>query len=82
MSKSTRRQSGGSLVGGAIGLVVLLSFLSSNSEGFSKALGALLGGALFLGTTAAAIWVAWRLWRRLGTPGPAISTSASRRSVP
>jgi hypothetical protein len=68
MSKSTRRQSGGSLVGGALGLVVLLSFLSSNSEGFSKALGALLGGALFLGTTAAAIWVAWRLWRRLGTP--------------
>ena len=68
MSKSRRRQSGGSLVGGAIGLVVLLSFLSSNSEGFSKALGALLGGTLFLGITAAAIWVAWRLWRRIGTP--------------
>ena len=68
MSKSRRRQSGGSLVGGAIGLMLLLSLVISNGEGFSKALSSLLGGLLILGITADGVWVAWRLWRRLRTP--------------
>jgi hypothetical protein len=61
MSKSRRRQSGGSLVGGAVGLVVLLGLVSSTGEGFSQGFGVLLAGILLLGITAAAVWVAWRL---------------------
>jgi len=68
MSKSRRRQSGGSLVGGAVGLVVLLGLVSSNGKGLGVGLGALLGGFLLLGITAVGVWVAWRLWRRLRTP--------------
>ena len=68
MSRSRRRQSGESLVGGAVGLVLLSSLVSSNSEGVSKALSSLLGGLLILGITAASVWVGWRLWRRLRTP--------------
>jgi restriction system protein len=48
--------------------VVLLGIVLSNGEGLGKGLGALLGGCLLLGTIAAAVWVAWRLWRRLRTP--------------
>ena len=68
MSRTRRTESGGSLVGGAIGLAVLLSLVSSNGEGLTEALGALLGGLLLTGTIAAVVWVAWRLWRRLRTP--------------
>ena len=67
MSKS-RRQSGGSLVGGVIGLVVLLYLVSPNRDGVIEALDVLLGGLLLLGITAAGVWVAWHLWRRLRTP--------------
>ena len=48
MSKSRRKQSGGSLVGGAVGLVVLLGLVSSDGDGFTEALSALLGGLLIL----------------------------------
>jgi restriction system protein len=68
MSKSRRRQFGGSLVGGVVGLVVLLGLVSSTGEGFSQGFGVLFVGILLLGITAAAVWVAWRLWRRLRTP--------------
>jgi hypothetical protein len=68
MSKSRRRQSGGSLVGGAVGIVVLIGLVSPNREELTEVLFALLGGLLILGITATAIWVAWRLWRRLRTP--------------
>lgn len=67
MSNSRRRQSGGSLVGGAIGLVVLLGLVSPNRKGLTEALDSLLGGLLTLGITAAGVWVAWHLWRRLRT---------------
>jgi len=48
MSKSRRKQSGGSLVGGVVGLVVLLGLVSSNGEGLTEALSAPLGGLLIL----------------------------------
>jgi hypothetical protein len=53
MSNSRRRQSGGSLAGGVVGLVVLLGLLSPNREGLTEVLFTLLGGLLILGITAA-----------------------------
>src|SRR5215212_4205659 len=67
MPRSTKR-SGGSLIGGAMALVLLLGLASSNGEGSIAGLAALLGWLITIGIVFAIAWVAWRLWRRLRTP--------------
>ena len=51
--------SGGSLIGGVIAIVLLLSLASSN--------GRLLGWLLTIGIVLSIAWLAWYLWRRLRT---------------
>ncbi len=68
MPRRSRKKSGGSLIGGAIGLVVLLSIVSLEGAGIGEGLDALLGGLLLVGMVVVISLVAWRLWRRLRTP--------------
>src|SRR5919202_903268 len=68
MPRARRKSSGGSLIGGAIGLVLLLSFVSPHGEALMESLNALLGVILLVGLVVGTLWIAWRLWRRLRTP--------------
>ena len=67
MPRSTKR-SGGSLIGGVIALVLLLSLVSSNGEGSIAGLAALFGWLIAIGIVLSIAWLAWYLWRRLRTP--------------